>query len=293
MQRNIRIRQFLTAAGVVSVIAATSLSAGAATTKGTYSAMDAKLVPATYKSGTIAVATDATYPPDESVNSSGTMVGFDIDLINAIATTLGVKVKENNVTFGTILAGIDSGKYVIGNSSVTDEKGREKQVNFVDYFQAGEGVYEKAGATLKFTGFKSFCGTKVAVETGTEEQSDAQKVKCTGGKKVDVLAYPTQTEANTAVESGRAQFGFLDSQVAGYVVSTSKGLFKLAGSAVNVEPYGIATPKSASGEKLAKAIQAAVKTLISNGTYGAILKKWGVSAGGLPASKITLNGATS
>jgi polar amino acid transport system substrate-binding protein len=293
MQRNIRIRQFLTAAGVVSVIAATSLSAGAATTKGTYSAMDAKLVPATYKSGTIAVATDATYPPDESVNSSGTMVGFDIDLINAIATTLGVKVKENNVTFGTILAGIDSGKYVIGNSSVTDEKGREKQVNFVDYFQAGEGVYEKAGATLKFTGFKSFCGTKVAVETGTEEQSDAQKVKCTGGKKVDVLAYPTQTEANTAVESGRAQFGFLDSQVAGYVVSTSKGLFKLAGSAVNVEPYGIATPKSASGEKLAKAIQAAVKTLISNGTYGAILTKWGVSAGGLPASKITLNGATS
>jgi polar amino acid transport system substrate-binding protein len=293
MQRNIRIRQFLTAAGVVSVIAATSLSAGAATTKGTYSAMDAKLVPATYKSGTIAVATDATYPPDESVNSSGTMVGFDIDLINAIATTLGVKVKENNVTFGTILAGIDSGKYVIGNSSFTDEKSREKQVNFVDYFQAGEGVYEKAGATLKFTGFKSFCGTKVAVETGTEEQSDAQKVKCTGGKKVDVLAYPTQTEANTAVESGRAQFGFLDSQVAGYVVSTSKGLFKLAGSAVNVEPYGIATPKSASGEKLAKAIQAAVKTLISNGTYGAILKKWGVSAGGLPASKITLNGATS
>jgi polar amino acid transport system substrate-binding protein len=293
MQRNIRIRQFLTAAGVVSVIAATSLSAGAATTKGTYSAMDAKLVPATYKSGTIAVATDATYPPDESVNSSGTMVGFDIDLINAIATTLGVKVKENNVTFGTILAGIDSGKYVIGNSSFTDEKSREKQVNFVDYFQAGEGVYEKAGATLKFTGFKSFCGTKVAVETGTEEQSDAQKVKCTGGKKVDVLAYPTQTEANTAVESGRAQFGFLDSQVAGYVVSTSKGLFKLAGSAVNVEPYGIATPKSASGEKLAKAIQAAVKTLISNGTYGAILTKWGVSAGGLPASKITLNGATS
>jgi ABC-type amino acid transport substrate-binding protein len=44
---------------------------------------------------------------------------------------------------------------------------------------------------------------------------------------------------------------------------------------------------------LAKAIQAAVKTLIANGTYGAILKKWGVSAGGLTSSKITLNGATS
>jgi polar amino acid transport system substrate-binding protein len=76
-------------------------------------------------------------------------------------------------------------------------------------------------------------------------------------------------------------------------VSTSKGLFKLAGSAVNVEPYGIATPKTTAGAALAKAIEAAVKTLIANGSYGAILKKWGVSAGGLTASKITLNGATS
>jgi polar amino acid transport system substrate-binding protein len=293
MQRTTRIRQLLVVAGAASLMLATSISAGAASTKGTYSAMDAKLVPAVYKSGTLQVATDATYPPDESINSNGTMVGFDIDLIEAIATTLGVKVKENNVTFGTILAGIDSGKYVIGNSSFTDEKKREKQVNFVDYFQAGEGVYEKASSSLRFTGFKSFCGTKVAVETGTEEQSDAQKVKCSGGKKVDVVSYPTQTEANTAVESGRAQFGFLDSQVAGYVVSTSKGLFKLAGSAVNVEPYGIATPKTTSGAALAKAVQAAVKTLIANGTYGAILKKWGVSAGALASSQITLNGATS
>ena len=67
------------------------------------------------------------------------------------------------------------------------------------------------------------------------------------------------------MSSGQADYGFLDSQVAGYVVSTSKGVFKLVGHAVNVAPYGIATQKNANGLALAKAIQAALKVMIANG----------------------------
>jgi polar amino acid transport system substrate-binding protein len=240
------------------------------------------------------VATDATYAPDESMHGS-TMVGFDVDLMYAVAKTLGITVKENNVTFDSILLGIGDGKYVIGNSSFTDEKSREKQVNFVDYFQAGEGVYAKSSSTATFTGLKSFCGFSVAVETSTTEQSDAVKTAktCPKSKTLTVLSYPTQTEADLAVSSGHATFGFLDSQVAGYVVSQSAGVFKLVGKAIEVAPYGIATPKTSTGKKLAVAIQAAVKTLIANGSYGSILKKWGVTAGALSSSKIVLNGALS
>lgn len=293
--RRSRIGQILVATTAGALLLASSVVAGAASTAGTYNAADAKLVPAAYKTGTLQVATDATYAPDESINSSGTMVGFDIDLINAIATTLGIKIHENNVTFDDIIAGIASKKYAIGNSSFTDNKPREKQVNFVDYFQAGEGVYAKVGTKVKFKGFSSFCGLKVAVETSTIEQTDAKTASksCPSGKKVDVLGYQTQTEANTAVLSGRADVGFLDSQVAGFVVSSSKGLFKLLGSAVNVAPYGIATPKTTAGAGLAQAIEAAVKTLVASGAYAAILAKWGVSAGALPLSKITINGALS
>ena len=88
-------------------------------------------------------------------------------------------------------------------------------------------------------------------------------------------------------------FGFVDSQVAGYIVSLAGGKFKLVGNAIEVAPYGIATPKTTAGLGLAKAIQAAVKTLVANGTYHAILAKYGVTAGALPSSKIVLNGATS
>jgi polar amino acid transport system substrate-binding protein len=292
MQGLTRFRQVLVMAGVTSLILATSVSAGASSISGKYSAADAKLVPAVYKGVTLQVATDTPYPPDEFM-TNGTMQGFDIDLIYAVAKTLNIKVKENQAIFDGILLGIDSGKYQIGNSSFTDEKSREKQANFVDYFQAGEGVYAKSSSTATFTGLKSLCGFTVAVENTTTEQSDAQKTakKCKASKKLTILSYSTQAEANLAVSSGRATFGFLDSQVAGNVVANSGGAFKLVGKAIQVAPYGIATPKSASGHQLAVAIQAAIKTMIANGTYAAILKKWGVTAGGLPSSKIVLNGA--
>jgi polar amino acid transport system substrate-binding protein len=77
------------------------------------------------------------------------------------------------------------------------------------------------------------------------------------------------------------------------VVSQNKGVFKLVDSAIEVAPYGIATPKTPNGKQLAVAMQAAIKTLIANGTYGAILKQYGVTAGGLSSSKIVLNGAIS
>ncbi len=281
-------------AGIGSLVMASSLVAGAASVKGTYNAADAKLVPSAYQHTTLQVATDATYPPDESMSGT-TMVGFDVDLMGAIATTLGVKYKENNVTFDDIIAGIKSGKYQIGNSSFTDEKSREKSVNFVDYFQAGEGIYALSTSTVTFKGLSSLCGLKVAVETGTTEQSDAnsEAAKCPSSKKLTVRTFATQTEANAAVLSGQANMGFVDSQVAGYIVSLAGGKFKLVGSAIEVAPYWIATPKTTAGLGLAKAILAAMKTLIANGTYHAILAKWGVTAGALPISKIVLNGALS
>jgi polar amino acid transport system substrate-binding protein len=268
--------------------------AGAASMTGVYNAAAAKLVPAAYKHATLQVATDATYAPDEMMSGSK-VVGFDVNIIDAVAKTLGIKVQENNVSFDTIIAGMLANKYQIGNSSFTDTKAREKQVNFVDYFVAGEGVYVLKSSKATFSGLKSFCGHTVAVETSTTEQTDATNASksCTGGKKVTVLNFTTQTEANQAVLSGHATYGFLDSQIADYVVATSGGKFKSVGMAINVAPYGIATQKNAKGLALAKAIRAALKVMIANGTYAAILKHFGVQAGAVAASKVVLNGATS
>ena len=135
----------------------------------------ASLVPKSIASkGTLTFAMDATYPPDESVTDGKTIVGFDADLANALAPLMGLKANLQNVTFDDIIPGLQSGKYDVGLSSFTDTKAREKQVDFVTYFKAGEGFYVKSGSSTKFNGLKSLCGHTVAVETGTVEQSDAQ-----------------------------------------------------------------------------------------------------------------------
>jgi len=251
----------------------------------------AATVPAAIKSkGSITVAMDATYAPDEFIASNGsTIVGMDADLATAITQVLGLKATLVNATFDTIIPGIQSGKYGMGASSFTDTIARQKVVDFVDYFTAGEGFYVKSGSTLAFNGLTSLCGHSVAVESGTTEESDAkaQAKKCSGAK-VTVLSYGNQSEANLAVSSGRADVGFADSQVAGYIVATSNGVFQNSGTAFEVAPYGLALPK---GNGMAAPVQAAVNYLIGNGVYTQILTKWGVQSGAITTSAI--NGATS
>ena len=277
----------------VALVAAAFASASVATAASGVDSAAAKLVPANIKAkGTVTVASDASYAPNEFI-SGGKVVGMDVDLANAIFPLLGLKVKVVNATFATIIPGLSSGKFDVGMSSFTDNKLREKTVNFVDYFEAGTSFFEKSSGGPKVTNLASICGLKVSVESGTTEQTDAaaQAKKCkAAGKPADIVAsYPTQSNANLALSSGRAQVSMADSPVAAYQVKQSNGAFKLVGQAYGVAPYGIAVPKQ--DGTLDKAILAALKDLVANGKYAAILKTWGVQSGA--DNHPALNGATS
>jgi polar amino acid transport system substrate-binding protein len=256
----------------------------------------AKLVPAAIKSkGTLTVAADATYAPNEFIGPDGhTVVGMDADLVKALAALMGLKANVVNATFDTIIPGIQSGKYDMGASSFTDTKAREKVVNFVTYFSAGTSFFTKASGGTSVTGLADLCGKTVAVESGTTQETDtkAQSGKCTsaGKAKVNVLVYPTQTAANLALSSGRAQVSMADSPVAAYQVKQSHGTFKITGQTYGTAPYGLALQKTAG---LAPAVLAAVKVLMQNGTYASILSKWGIQSGAVTVSQVKINGATS
>jgi polar amino acid transport system substrate-binding protein len=270
---------------VAPATTAAASSGGAIPTAPKSSTLAAEVPASIRAKAVIAVATDATYPPDEFVAANGEIVGMDVDLMNAIAQVLGLHVTFENVEFGTIITGILAGRYDIGMSSFTDNKLREKQVTFVDYFQAGEAFYVPSNSKLKLNGLKSLCGHSVSVELGTTEQSDAQAQakKC----HVGYVIYSTQSAANLAVSSGRAQIGFADSQVAAYIVAQSHGQFKLSGPAFETAPYGIALPKNG----MAKAVLGALQVLMADGIYTKILEKWGIEPGAI--SQPVINGATS
>ncbi len=271
-----------------------SASTSASTPASTTSAAVAGKVPAAIKSkGTITVAADASYAPNEFVGPDGhTVIGMDADLMNALGAVMGLKVKIVNATFDTIIPGLASGKYDLGASSFTDTKEREKTVDFVDYFTAGISFYAKTSSNPGVNTVADLCGKTVSVEKGTTEgeEATAQSAKCTkaGKKAVTVLTYPDQNGANLAISSGRAELGMADSPVAAYQVKQSNGAFKLVGPTYGTAPYGLAIPKNTG---LTEPVLAGLKELIANGTYMQILTKWGVQAGALTTP--TVNGAKS
>jgi polar amino acid transport system substrate-binding protein len=271
-----------------------SATTSATTTTATANSKIAGEVPASIKSkGTLTVAADATYAPNEFIGSDGhTVEGMSPDLGHALGSVMGLKWKFVNATFDTIIPGLQSGKYDIGLSSFTDNKEREKVVDFVTYFSAGTSFYVKAQGGPTINTLADLCGHKVAVERGTTQADDAtaqnKKCKAAGKPAVKVLVFPDQNAANLALSSGRGEVGMADSPVAAYIVKKSNGQFKLSGSSYNTAPYGIAIPK---GNGMSKPILDALKVLMANGTYMSILQKWGVQKGAI--TNPTINGAIS
>lgn len=248
-------------------------------------------VPAAIRSkGTIVVAADATYAPNEFIGSDGkTVVGMDADLAAALGQVLGLNVQVENVKFDNIIPGIQAGKYDLGMSSFTDTKQREQVVDFVTYFSAGTSFFIKRGGPT-INSLADLCGHNVSVETGTTQESDAdgQKAKCAADKPLTVLSFPDQNQTNLALQSGRADVSMADSPVAAYQVQQSNGQFQLSGPAYGTAPYGIAIPK---GNGMAQAILDALKELMKDGVYNNIMVKWGIQSGEITTPGI--NQATS
>lgn len=255
-------------------------------------------VPAALKSkGTLTVATDPSYAPNEFfANDNKTIIGMDVDMANAIGQVLGLKVNVVKQDFAGIIPGLASGKFDLSLSSFTDTKEREKTVDFVTYLSAGTSLMVKSGNPEKLdpaASSTSLCGKKIAVEKGTvQEDPDVpdRSKKCTSAGKsaVTALVFPDENGANLALSSGRADAVLGDSPVVAYAAKQSGGQFEIVGASYANAPYGIAIPKA---NGLAQPVLQAVKKLMSDGVYTAVLKKWGVDAGAITDPKI--NGATS
>ncbi len=259
----------------------------------------AGMVPASIKSkGTLTVAADASYPPNEFLSSGGQIVGMDVDLGNAIGKTLGLQTKFVNASFDGILAGLSAHKYDLGMSSFTDTKAREQTVNFVTYFTAGTSIMAKKCNPLHINTETDLCGKKVGAENGTVQLESLQKNEAgsvvqqckNAGKAAPVASgYPNQSNVNTALEAGRIQSYLADTPVVDYAVKANPNLFQKVGKTTDVAPYGIAVPKDTG--TMDQAVLAAVKKLMAGGQYRTILTTWGVQSGAI--TNPTINGATS
>jgi polar amino acid transport system substrate-binding protein len=233
--------------------------------------------------GKLTIGTDASYPPIEFMAADGkTVEGLDADLAAALAGVLGLEADVRHATFDSILPGLTTGKFDVGMSGFTDTAEREETVDFVTYFSAGTAFFVKAQGGPAINTLDDLCGRKLALQKGTAqvEDAEAQQRKCAAAGKpaIKVMTFPDQPGANLAIVSGRAEVGMTDSPVAAYQAKQSGGQLKVVGRPYGTAPYGIALPK---GSPLVKPMQAALKALIADGTYGKILGKYGIEAGAI------------
>jgi polar amino acid transport system substrate-binding protein len=241
-------------------------------------------VPSSVKSGgTLTVAADATYAPDEFIASDGsTVIGMDADMGKAIAEAMGLNADVKNVTFDSIIPGLAANRYDLGMSSFTVTKEREKTVDFVTYLTAGTSFYVKAQGGPDIQSLADLCGHQVAAEKGTTQQNDAtaqdKKCKAAGKPGVTVSVFGDQNGVNLALSSGRADVAMADSPPAAFAVQQTSGQFKLSGPSYGNAAYGIAMPKN---NGMTKPVLAAVKAIMADGTYDKIVKYWGLTAGAI------------
>jgi polar amino acid transport system substrate-binding protein len=251
----------------------------------------ATLVPAKIKTaGKLIVGTNPPYSPNEYKDANGKIVGFDVDLMDATAKVLGLTTTYTESDFDKIIPSVTAGTYDVGMSSFTDTKEREKSVDFTTYFSAGILWASPSGKTVDPD---NACGLKVSVQTTTTEDTDdvpARSKACTDAGKpaIQKIQFDSQDDATNAVILGKADAMSADSPVTAYAIKQSGGKLQAAGKTTEAAPYGWPVAK---GSTLAQALQKALQSLIDNGTYDQICKKWGVDSGEIKTSAI--NGATS
>ncbi len=247
-------------------------------------ALAAKVPDAIKSDGKIVIGTDSSYPPNEFLDTDGrTVIGWDVDLFNAVAAKLGLKTEWQSAVFDAIIPGIGSGKYETGVSSffITDE--RKKQVDMVSYYSVGTQWLTKKGNP---SGIQpdAACGKKVAVQTNTAQDTDdlakrQEKCKSEGKPAITVDRYQRQDQATASVVSGKDDATLADSPVMAYAVKQTNGQLELLGDVYDTYNYGFVIKKGQT--EFGQAIADAVKALIADGTYKTILTKWGVEAGAI------------
>jgi polar amino acid transport system substrate-binding protein len=251
-------------------------------------ALAAKVPEQIKSSGKLTFGTDASYPPNEFVADDGsTVVGMDVDLGNAIAAKLGLQGEWTNASFDSLIVGVTNGKFDSSMSSFTINPERLKQVNMVSYFNAGT-EWAVASGNPQNINPDDACGKTVGVQKATVQADDiaARSEVCTkaGKPAINVQQYNLQSDVTTALVSGKVDAMLADSPVTEYAIKQTNGKLQAAGSIYASAPYGVAIPKSETA--FAETVQAAIQSLIADGSYQQILDKWGVGAGAIKTSEL-------
>jgi polar amino acid transport system substrate-binding protein len=244
-------------------------------------------------SGTLTVASDTTYPPQEfpDPNNPTKFTGSDLDLISEIGkrlclTTIIQKADFDGIIPGLTTPALGQQRYDLSISafSITDD--RKQKVDMIPYFQAGESLLVAPGNPENITKLTDLCGKKVSVQKGTVELDELNGVNTNscGATPITLLSFTSQDDVVLQLLNGRVDATYQDSPVTGYYISKNPGKVQAGPTTVAPAPEGIVLRKD--NPDLESGVKTALCAMVKDGTYLKILKQWGQDSGALGASDI-------
>jgi polar amino acid transport system substrate-binding protein len=235
----------------------------------------------TLESGTLTIGSDIPYPPFE-FNKGGTLTGFDVELMNAVAEKLGLTPNWVNANFNTIFQALNGNKFDVvasavtayapkGSSAYTTTQKRAQIVAFAKpYYDSLQSLTVNPGKTPNLTTWDQLqSGDRVGVQSGTTGEFWAQENLEPMG--VTLVGYTKAPDIFNAIESGQLVAGVVDLPVAQDIVKTKPDL-EVSQQIETGEQYAFAVNQANTG--LLDAINSAMDELFADGTYAQIFQKY-------------------
>ncbi|SED76417.1 transporter substrate-binding domain-containing protein [Ruania alba] len=217
---------------------------------------------------TYVVVSDTSFVPFE-FEEDGEYVGFDIDIINAIADEVGFEVDLQTTNFDGIIPGLQTGSFDIAIAGITITEEREEVIDFTSpYYQSGLRIGVPADNT-DIQGVDDLEGLTIATRLGSTSANYIEE----NIEGATANTYEQLDQAYLSVEGGGSDAVLYDApNVEYYIQTTGEGTLKIVGELLEAQDYGIAV--SAGNEELVEAMNEALAGMIEDGTYTEIYESW-------------------
>lgn len=217
------------------------------------------------KDGKLIVATEGAFAPFNYFEGKK-LTGFEVDIAEALAAKMGVKVEWKTFGFDSLLTGLQQDRWdmVIASHGITDE--RAKAVTFAEPHYCSGGVIVSKGGAIKTA--KDLAGKTVSVQTGTTYLDNVKKV---AGVK-EVKNFPQDNNARAALVAGRVDAWVVDKFVAKSANTADPKAGLVVGDFLFVERIAPAVAKG--NTTLAQAVNEAMKAILADGTYARLSNQW-------------------
>jgi polar amino acid transport system substrate-binding protein len=219
--------------------------------------------------GMFIVGSDTAYPPFESIDESGEVVGFDVDLVAAIAEEIGVDYEFLTYNFDALIVGVQTGtEFDFIASAMTIKPERDEEIDFTDpYFDAGQSLAVREDSDV--AALEDLAGAKIGVQSGTTGEGYVTENLPEGAQ---VVPFENILQAFQALQNGDVDGVVNDKPVSESVVADEARGLKIVGPTMSEEQYGFGVSEENPG--LTALLSAALANVRESGEYDEIMAKW-------------------